>query len=430
MSAPVPLPPNMSMTTIRGRYGTWSADTVPLFIPFQGMQVRFAPAYPFITNVTATPSPLTIATSPRSFQTDAAGYLSDPAAGFDTNGMGLNRNCLLISSDDPDINPHDWLYLVTFHGPGATNFRSFRTPAMSGAIVDIAVLTPQRVAPGTAPTQAEIAAADAAASAASAQAAAAGIRRGQAGGVAPLDADGDVNDADGNKILGGVGTGGTPDLTNITGMSNIGKQLVSTLIGGSPASASLMRGILGAGTGNSNVAIGTTAGTAADAATTNTAIGQRPLDAAVVHRTGDEPISGLKQFTDPMTIVAATASNNPVTKAQLDALANIVDHKVDLNPMGLVDEADIDAAIARKTDLTTALSGVTHPVWSDISGAPASGGAGRIYIDLPCPGDVLRPRTDAGSIPSGYAVNWVKLTPPPFGGNYMLDIDTYERANV
>lgn len=55
---------------------------------------------------------------------------------------------------------------------------------------------------------------------------------------------------------------------------------------------------------------------------------------------------------------------------------------------------------------------------------------GRVYVDLVCPGDVIRPRSDAGAIPPGFAVNWVKLTPPPLGGPYMQDIDTYERAYV
>lgn len=315
MSSPTPLPSNMAMTTVRGRYGKSDSNQ---FVPFVGMQVRFAPAYPFVTNTTALPSPVVIATAPRTLQTDADGYLSDPDAGFDSAGMGLDRNPKVISSDDPDIQPHDWPYLITFHGPGATNFRAFRTPLMSDAVVDIATLTPQRVSTATAPTAAEIAAASAAASAADAQAAVAGIRRGQAGGVAPLDADGDVNNAAGQKVLPGGGSG-TPDLSVITGMSAIGKSLVATQINGQAASGTLMRSVIGAGTGNSNLAIGTTAGTAPDAVITNTAIGQRAMDNTVVHKTGDETVDGVKQFLQPQKIVAAVTSDNPVTKAQLDA---------------------------------------------------------------------------------------------------------------
>lgn len=312
-----PLPSNMAMTTVRGRYGQWNADQ---FVPFVGMQVRFAPAYPFVTNVTATPAPLVIATAPRTLQTDADGYLSDPDAGFDSSGMGLNRNAKIVSSDDPDIEPHDWPYLVTFHGPGATNFRAFRTPLPSDATVDISILTPQRVAPGTAPTQAEIAAANAAASAADAQAIVSTVRRGQAGGVAALDVDGDVNNAAGQKVLPGGG-GGTPDLSGITGMSVIGKQLVATQISGQAASATLMRGVIGAGTGNSNLTIGTIAGTAPDAQVTNTAIGQRAMDNTVVHKTGDETVDGVKQFLQPQVIVPATSDTNPATLAQANAAA-------------------------------------------------------------------------------------------------------------
>jgi hypothetical protein len=364
-----PLPPNMAMTTVRGRYGTWSRDAVPLFVPIVGMQVRFAPAYPFVTNTSATPTPLVIATNPRTFQTDASGYLSDPDAGFDNSGNGLSRNCLVISSDDPDINPHDWQYLVTFHGPGATNFRAFRTPAQSDVTVDIAVLTPQRVPAGTAPSQAEVAAASAAASAASAAAAAASIRLGQAGGAARLDADGDVTDADGVKVLpgGSGGSGGTPDLSNITGMSTIGKSIVATLIAGSPASASAIRGIIGAGTGNSNVVVGTTAGTAADAALTTTALNARPLDTAVVHKAGDELISGAKNFIDPLTVAPAVANGHAVNLAQMNGAISAIGGS-NASPV-IADFLDSTTAADARTAIGAA-SGA--PNWGTIVGIPST----------------------------------------------------------
>jgi hypothetical protein len=349
----------MAMTTVRGRYGTWESvagESQPQFRPYVGLEVRFAPAYPFVTNTTATPSPIVVATAPRIFRTDASGYLSDPQAGFDSSGNGVNRNCVIVSSDDPDIWPHDWKYLVTFAGQGATNFRAFRTPAMSNATVDIAVLTPQRVPQGSTPTTAEIAAADAAASAAAAQEAAANIRRGQAGGVAALDADGDVNDADGNKILGGGGSS-TPALADITGMSTLGKNLVATLISGAPATQLSMRGVIGAGTGNSNLVIGTTTGTAADAALTNTALGNRALDANTVHQSGDEIIDGVKQFLDPMKIVDGTAADNPVTKAQLDAVSASAGGTVTAATIGLGNVNNTsDAAKPVSTAQATALA--------------------------------------------------------------------------
>lgn len=283
-------------------------------MPYQGMQVTFSPAYPFVTNTTATPSPLVIATTPRRFVTDSEGYLSDPVDGFDLDGKGNNRNCQIIASDDPDITPTNWKYLVTFTGPGATHFRAFRTPAPANAVVDMAVLTPQNISTGTAPTQAEIAAANAAASAAAAQASVASIHRGQAGGVAPLDPDGDVNDAFGNKILADGGAAVVnPNtlLSKITDMSPYARLL------NTDTSATAARSRLGAGT--SNLVIGTTAGTAADAAATTTALNLRALNTGVVHTTGDETVAGIKQFTSPPTIPSATADDNPVTRAQLTA---------------------------------------------------------------------------------------------------------------
>lgn len=376
MSSPTPLPSNMAMTTVRGRYGKQDGGQ---YVPIVGMQVRFAPAYPFVTNVTATPTALVIATAPKTLQTDSDGYLCDPEDGFTVAGVGVNRNAKLVSSDDPDITPHDWPYLVTFHGPGATNFRPFRTPLQSDAIVDIAALTPQRIAPGTAPTQAEIAAANAAASAAAAQAAVASIRLGQAGGAARLDADGDVTDADGVKVLPGGSGGGTPDLTAITGMSVIGKQIVATLIGGSPASAALIRGVLGAGTGTSNLVLGTTTGTAPDAAITNTAIGLRALGTEVVKLTGDQNVAGVKNFLDPLTIVPAVADSSPVTKAQLtSAIATVggVGGSAVINDfLDSPNAADARTAIgaADATTVAAHTAALATPVtWGSLSGKPST----------------------------------------------------------
>lgn len=414
MSSPTPLPSNMAMTTVRGRYGKSDSNQ---FIPFVGMQVRFAPAYPFVTNTTALPSPVVIATAPRTLQTDADGYLSDPDAGFDSAGMGLDRNPKVISSDDPDIQPHDWPYLVTFHGPGATNFRAFRTPLMSDATVDIASLTPQRVASSATPTAAEIAAANAAASAADAQAAVAGIRRGQAGGVAPLDADGDVNNAAGQKVLPGGGSG-TPDLSVITGMSAIGKSLVATQISGQAASATLMRGVIGAGTGNSNLAIGTVAGTAPDAVITNTAIGQRAMDNTVVHKTGDETVDGVKQFLQPQKIVAAVSADNPVTKAQLDAavisgggtataasigLGNVNNTSDAAKPISTAQAA---ALILKANAASPVLTG---PVTTDPGAIPAASVAG-----LPTALNSIGNGVFLfGDIPRNHPTSGVPLPPPP-----------------
>lgn len=315
-----PLPPNMAMTTVRGRYGTWQSivgQPEPQFVPFVGMKIQFTPAYPFVTNTSATPVPLVIATAPRVFQTDSQGYMSDPNAGFNGDGTGINRNCQIVSSDDPDIVPSDWKYLVTFSGTGATHYRAFRTVAQAEATVDMAVLTPQRIPANSTPTSAEVAAAAAAQSAADAAASVASIRRGQAGGVAPLDADGDVNDAAGVKVLpggsGGGGGGGSSTLAGITDMSALARLL------NTDTTATAMRTRIGAGTGSSNVTIGTASGTAADAAATATALNTKATDANVLHKTGDETKSGVLTLTSAPVIPPATSGDNPATLQQLNS---------------------------------------------------------------------------------------------------------------
>jgi hypothetical protein len=309
-----PLPSNMALCTVRGRYGTWATvegQTNPQFTPYVGMKITFTPAYPFVTNTAATPSPVVIATAPRTFTTDSDGYMSDPFA-------GNTRNCQIVASDDPDISPTGWKYLVTFSGPGATNFRAFRTPAPSGAVVDMAIITPQRVASGSTPTSAEIAAANAAASAAAAEAAVASINRGQAGGVAPLDADGDVNDAFGVKVLPGGGGGGGGQTTTdlITDMSPLARLF------NKDTTQAAMRSRIGAGTGNgtSNLVLGTIAGTAADAAAVASQVATRAADSTVVHRTAvDESIQGIKVFSSPPQGPPALGATDLLPKGQFDA---------------------------------------------------------------------------------------------------------------
>lgn len=311
-----PLPSNMALCTIRGQYG--STETVigtgqPQFNPFIGMRVTFTPAYPFVTDMSATPNPLVVALKPRTFTTDSQGYLSDPA-------YGNTRDCQVVGSDDPDINPSGWKYLVTFAGPGSQFFSAFRTPAPAGATIDMAIITPQRIAPANAPSAAEIAAADAAASAAAAQAAVASIRRGQAGGVAPLDSDGDVNNAAGTKVLPGGGGGtGITTFAALTDVSTAAKALNAATTSGHPTTLAEMRSAIGAGTGSSNLVIGTTAGTAADAAATATALAAAALDSAVVHDNGDETIDGHKTFTTSPSIPPSFMDDNPVTRAELNA---------------------------------------------------------------------------------------------------------------
>ncbi len=363
-----PLPSNMALCTVRGRYGTWSTvegQSTPQFSPYVGMKVTFTPAYPFVTNAAATPSPLVIATAPRTFTTDSAGYMSDP---FDAG----NRNCQIVASDDPDITPTGWKYLVTFQGPGATNFRPFRTPAPSGAVVDMAIITPQRQATGSTPTSAEIAAANAAASAAAAEAAVASIRRGQTNGVAPLDADGDVNNAFGVKVLPGGGGGSGSDVTvdTIAGMSTLARAL------NKDTTATAMRSRIGAGTGNgtSNLVIGTVSGTAADAAAVNTLVAARALDSNTVHRTGDESIAGIKVFASPPQVPPGAGATDTVQKGQFDTAVTALASGISLRILSTArSQANGVAGLNANGNVIDAsgneLATVT-PSWETIAGKP------------------------------------------------------------
>ena len=106
--------------------------------------------------------------------------------------------------------------------------------------------------------------------------------KGVAGGVAALDADGDVTDATGAKIVGGSGTGGASTAASIADATTVGRAVLTA------ASAAAARTAIGAGT--SSVAIGTTAGTAADAVAVTTALAGK---AASSHTHTTAQVTGL-----------------------------------------------------------------------------------------------------------------------------------------
>ena len=155
------------------------------------------------------------------------------------------------ATDDPDIVQHDWSVTVTESLISGRGKIYSITPLM--AHLDTAIpginLGAIEVPPGSPTATAPM------------------YAKGIAGGVAALDADGDVVDAHGVKVVSGSGgTGNTGSVTaaNITDASVVGRSVITA-----PTAANI-RSIIGAGT--SNLTIGTIAGTAADAEVTNTAL--------------------------------------------------------------------------------------------------------------------------------------------------------------
>lgn len=159
--------------------------------------------------------------------------------------------------------------------------------------------------------------------------------RGVAGGVAALDADGDVNDAAGNKITGGGGGGGTPSGT-VVAETGYGQAAV---VG---AASAYSRGDHSHGT----PALGTSGTTAAAGDHTHAGVYQ-PLDSDLT------TIAGLTATTDNtiQSVAGAWASRTP---AQVKAALAV----------GISDVASLQAGLDAKAPLasptfTGTVAGVT-----------------------------------------------------------------------
>jgi hypothetical protein len=293
-----PLPSNVDYCTITGRIGetyvTPAGDHV--FGPTTGLVITFR-AVPVIYDPTADPDPTIMLPRDQVFKVDGAGYVVDSSG---------DRAGKVIATNDADLSPIGWTYVVSFSGPAyAKKLKSFGLVAPAGGTIDLGS------AIGTAPSAGHtadslaiaIAQANAAAAAAAASAA---------------DAAESAEEAAG----GGGGGGGGPivaadgDITDATALA------VDFIVNAElPADA---RQIIGAGT--SNVAIGTTSGTAADAASTATSLAAKAdaaatstalagkastaslstLDASVVKLSGNQTVAGIKTFTDGVAVPDAS----------------------------------------------------------------------------------------------------------------------------
>lgn len=136
--------------------------------------------------------------------------------------------------------------------------------------------------------------------------------KGIAGGVAALDADGDVTDATGAKIVGGSGSGDATTAASITDATTVGRAVLTA------ASAAAARTAIGAGT--SSLGIGTTAGTAADAVAVTTALAGK-ADSSHAHTTAQ--VTGLDTALAGKAAASHTHTVSQVTDLTLAGLGTL-----------------------------------------------------------------------------------------------------------
>jgi hypothetical protein len=143
----VALPENLSYTYITGRFlravaDTGDPDVFPDGIPITGLTITFTPDItpPRVKNATSVP-PVTMNLEPITATTDAEGDVITVASAA--------KGVYLVSSDDPDLDPHGWTYKVKITGTGFTEI-TFSFIARSGETMDLTSMVPVPVNPGAA----------------------------------------------------------------------------------------------------------------------------------------------------------------------------------------------------------------------------------------------------------------------------------------
>lgn len=167
------LPTNISTGRVVGQYGYdvvdgSDPDDEPDFVPTQGA-LAFSASVTKVLDATASPNPVTIIRQPIPAVLDDDGYVCTPNA----DGSAGARGVRLIATDDPDLNPVNWKWTVSFafKNPAGNGIKvpepfSFYLP--SGATIDLTTVTPADGADEIGEAAATAAAAQAAASAAAA----------------------------------------------------------------------------------------------------------------------------------------------------------------------------------------------------------------------------------------------------------------------
>lgn len=144
------IPSNVSFGTVKARFVLAFSDSVdgglePDAIPAQG-SVFFNASPILLKNTTASPDPVTILPAGVEVVLDEDGYLRSFAG---QDGLGVR----LVATDDPDNEPVNWTWSVTFRLTDATgtpvSLPSFSFSLPSNTTIDLTEVSPVPDANGT-----------------------------------------------------------------------------------------------------------------------------------------------------------------------------------------------------------------------------------------------------------------------------------------
>lgn len=145
------LPSNVDYGYVVGQFllavgDSSDVDNKPDGVAPEGLTITFTPEPQWLLNVSAIANPVTILPSEIVCTVDNEGYLLDP---------DLNRGVYLIATDDPDLNPTDWNYTVTFRSPDRPR-RVFNINVPIGSVTDLTTVTPVAGSIGNAVVRGEV----------------------------------------------------------------------------------------------------------------------------------------------------------------------------------------------------------------------------------------------------------------------------------
>jgi hypothetical protein len=144
------LPANVGYGYVKARFllaytDGADVDTDADAVPATGL-VTFTPSAKYIKNTGSTPDPTIIVPSKIVCPVDGDGYLIQPTVG--------GKLVQLVATDDPDLNPSNWTWNVTFNLIDTTTNKALELPGFSfelpvGQTVDLAAVSPMPTSNGT-----------------------------------------------------------------------------------------------------------------------------------------------------------------------------------------------------------------------------------------------------------------------------------------
>lgn len=149
------LPSNITFGTIVGQFIASMSDSIdedfnPDAVPMGGT-ITFTPSAATVKNVAATPNPITIIKTPIVGVLDDQGYLCTNQ--YDPDTYKLRRGVILVATDNPNLNPKDWTWIVsyklTLDGQAIASPAAHPLLIPSGSIQDLAEVAPISSSNGT-----------------------------------------------------------------------------------------------------------------------------------------------------------------------------------------------------------------------------------------------------------------------------------------